>query len=185
MRPRASLLSALFIGTGVLFALPASSGAELAHHQINLETKGPNRIDSIGGFRPFEETLGDAVERFGEVTDVNRPLSEGCEVSWEEHGVTIEFWNLGGRDPCDPEFGFAQYAYITGRGWHTARDLYITSHRNTMKRLYREQRRTPRRYSLVRGYRPFGDAGNLDILSVGLTRDRVSSFRMYIGAAGE
>ena len=185
MATRCRLLGASLLSAGVLAAVPATASAELAHQQINLETEGRNRIDSIGGFRPFEETLGDAIERFGEVTDVSRPLSEICEVSWGQHGVTIEFLNLSGfDDPCDPELR-AHTAYITGRGWHTARDLYITSQQSTMERLYREQRRSARRYSLVRGYRPFGDGGNLDILSVGLTDNRVSSFRMYIGAAGE
>lgn len=169
--------------------MPGSASAELAHHQITLETEGRNRVASIGGFRPQSDpTLGAALDRFGAVTDVRQESTSSCVVSWAQHGVTITFANFGGSDACDPEFGMAQFVYIGGqgaRGWHTARDLYITSRQSTMKRLYREQRRTSRRYSLVRAYSPFGPDSTLDLLEVGLTDNRISSFRMFIGAAGD
>lgn len=185
----ARLLAILATTTGLLAALPAVASAELAHHQITIETEGRNHVSSIGGFQPQKDpTLAAALRRFGAVTDVRRDGKEVCAVSWGQHGVTITFVNLGGSDACDPQFGKAQFIYVGGqaaRGWHTDRDLYITSAQSSMKRLYRQQRRSDRRYSLVRAYSRYGGDETLDLLNVGLTHDRISSFRMYIGAAGE
>ena len=44
---------------------------------------------------------------------------------WKPQGVRIQFYDLGGQDPCGAETGAFCRAYIDGREWATTRGLQV------------------------------------------------------------
>ncbi len=50
-------------------------------------------------------TLRGAIEAFGTPGDKDR-AGLACIVRWPRHGLKINFYNLGGHNPCRPAFGF-------------------------------------------------------------------------------
>jgi hypothetical protein len=119
----------------------------------------------IGGYAVKKDgTLFGAIEEFGEPTSIRRGRYRGrvsgtCVVRWRNLGLRIIFYNLGGQDPCVPQYGFFREALLTGPRWTTTKRVRIG---DPMHELYNRYR--PRRFGgawvwLVVRYSPIGLGG--------------------------
>jgi hypothetical protein len=94
----------------------------------------------IGSFNlRLDPTLQGATEAFGAPTRVakKRPISWNiCQARWPEHGLTITFYNLGGQDSCEPQYGRFASATLTDRRWRTAKGLRIGDTFQKLTRMY-------------------------------------------------
>ena len=150
-------------------------------------SSGLGRVLRIGDFRPQRDaTVAAARAAFG------RPSSRGegrlaCPISWRAIGVRILFANLGAGDSaCAPRLGRAQVAIVRGRRWRTAKGLRVGATPRRLREVYPGADRVgARSYRIVtaRGFagvdRPYA------VVSARLSEGRVSSFRLFVGAAGE
>lgn len=69
-------------------------------------------------------TLDGAIRAFGQPSNL-RGGGVICIARWRESGLQISFYNLGGQNPCERQFGFFGQAIITGRQWATAKGLRL------------------------------------------------------------
>jgi hypothetical protein len=149
---------------------------------------GPYRIRS-------SPTLGRAIRAFGYPTGVRRYWGgNGCRVSWPLIGLVIQFANFGGYDACSRRYGLAQSAAIRGESgehWRTSRGLRIG---HSVRRLHRSypfaEQHGRRSWWLVIGKTFIGpscDGGPCPyaVLSAGVREGRLSTFRLWIGSAGD
>ena len=148
-------------------------------------------VTGLGSYRTFHSlspTLGGTVKAFGVPASRRADGELGCTVRWPRAGLIIGFGNLSGQpeNPCADEVAKPQIAYLTGVGrWRTTRGLRIGDSLARLRALY------PKAYPLAFHWRlvvtpyPVGAFGRRAVLSAYLTRGRVSTFRAWIGAAGE
>lgn len=139
----------------------------------------------IGHFRVRADgTLGGAVKQWGQPTTRTRSLRNGtCVLRWRPYGMTITFYNLGGRNPCAARTGFFGSALLTGSRWMTASKLSIGAPAATLRARHpRAARRAGTEWWwLVRRFTPIGEGG----LEAKVHRGRVTAFRITYQAGGE
>jgi opacity protein-like surface antigen len=64
----------------------------------------------IGGYLVKKDgTLFGAIRQFGQPTSKRRDTTgwNGCSVTWKNLGLRIFFYNLGGHDSCQPQYGYS------------------------------------------------------------------------------
>ena len=85
----------------------------------------------LGGYAvKTDGTLFGAIEEFGDPSSLRRGQYRGrptvtCIARWQPLGLRITFYNLGGQNPCRPQFGYFGEAWITSKQWRTASGLRV------------------------------------------------------------
>ncbi len=87
-------------------------------------------------------------------------------MTWRRLGLRIYFYNLGGRDPCVPQYGYFRNALMIGKRWRTANGLQAW-------------------WALVTRAFPYSDGGTYAGLAAKVNRGSVSAFSIYFQAGGE
>jgi hypothetical protein len=147
----------------------------------------------IGSFLVKDDgTLRGAIDAFGQPTDRDRRFGgSACIVRWPQHGLKITFYNLGGRNPCRPAYGFFSNARAHGPHWETNRDLAIGDRRRRLRDLYpgatyhSAESGSPAGWWLVRRRSPFGTGGYYPGLLATLEDRRVDAFHVRYPAGGD
>jgi hypothetical protein len=149
---------------------------------------GPYRVRS-------SPSLNSAIRAFGDPSGVrSRWGGNGCRVSWPLIGLVIQFANFGGYDACSPRYGRAQSVAIrgmNGRLWRTMRGLRIGQSVGQIRRRHASaEQHGPRSWWLVTGRTFIGPSCGggpcpYAILSASVRARRVSTFRLWVGAAGD
>jgi hypothetical protein len=175
----------LYAAAAALCALVASgASAQPASYVIQADNK-------IAGFAVKRDgTLGGAVDEFGTPTRYRRDRTgwNGCILNWSGLGLQIFFYNLGGRNPCSPSYGYFRDAILTGRQWRTASGLRIGHPARLILRYHPRAKRDPRARNwwwLVTRTTPYGDGGSYAALTAKVQRGRVSAFAVYHQSGGE
>lgn len=176
-----------FLRLGLLVSALALASAPLALARswvIQADT-------AIGGYLVKKDgTLFGALRQFGEPTRMRRDKVSGwngCDVTWRQLGLKIYFYNLGGRGPCKPQFGYFRDALITGKNWRTASGLRIGDPMRSIWR-YHPKAKPPLKgswWSLVMRPWPYGDGGTYAGLAAKVNNGKVSAFSVYFQAGGE
>lgn len=110
---------------------------------------------------------------------------------WRSTGLTILFANFGGGNACEEDLGRAQSAVIKGSRatpWRTAGGLRIGHREREIRRRHPNAAEHSDGYWLVTGQSPFGGCDPtcpFGMVRAKVHRGSVSSFRVWIGAAGE
>jgi hypothetical protein len=171
---------------GVETGVPASAARSFVIDARGSAT-GLGRVLRIGDFRPQRDaTVAAARAAFG------RPSSTGagrnaCPIAWRGIGIRILFANFGAGSACAPRLGSAQVAVVRGRRWSTAQGLRVGATPKRLREVYPGADRVgARSYRIVSARRVFGESnGRYAVVSARLSDGRVSSFRLFVGAAGE
>ena len=176
MKRRLALVASLTALAAAGFAMP-STAAIVVRGDVQ-----------IGRFHVKRDgTLHGAIRAFGKPTSVRRGRYQDCVARWRPIRLRISFYNLGGKDPCKPQWGYFSSALMTGNHWQTARGLRIGEPSRRMFALY-----APRVWflaggwwSILRRHSPFGDGGLYGALNVKLLRGWVVAFRVVYPAGGD
>jgi hypothetical protein len=148
----------------------------------------------IGRFRvKTDGTLFGAMEAFGEPTSLARGTGRlrgwnACVARWRPIGLRIVFYNLGGQNPCEPQYGYFRDAVMTGRQWRTVGGLRIGDPWRRIFRYYPHARPSPvtsQWWWLIERRWPYGDGGTYGGLSAKILRGWVVAFQIYYQAGGE
>jgi hypothetical protein len=146
----------------------------------------------IGGYTVKEDgTLFGAIKEFGEPTSLRRGGRRlrgwnACVARWRQLGLRIVFYNLGGQDPCKPQYGYFRDALITGKQWRTSKGLRVGQPWRYIFRYYaRPMTRNGTWWSLVRRRWPYGSGGTYGALSAKVMNGWVIAFQVYYQAGGE
>jgi hypothetical protein len=178
----------------VTAAVVCSSSAEAARPlYIKADSKG---VDTLGGFHPKRNpTLRAAIRALGQPSGKRGRGSEACTVRWSDIGLVVLFANFGANDACSPGFGRVQSVVIKGskaRPWRTDRGLRLGDSLARLRLLYpatayHSGGYYPQSWWLVVGSSPYGQGCPcpVPVLRAKLTRGRASSFRLWVGAAGD
>jgi hypothetical protein len=140
----------------------------------------------IGRFRVQRDgTLDGAIRAFGPPTSLERGRYQSCAARWADLGLRINFYNLGGQNPCVRQYGYFSDATMVGRHWQTAKGLRLGDPAHKLYGLY-----TPRRFTgpwawLVTRYLPYGGGSYYPGLSAKIQRGWVVAFRIRHPSGGE
>ena len=142
---------------------------------------------SIAGFRVKPDgRLGGAIRTLGQPSSLSDLWSgEGCRVRWSKVGVTMTFYNLGGRDPCGARSGYFMDAVMTGPRWQTSKGLKISDPRTKLRRLYPRAPLRGRWWWLVIRQSPYGTGGSYAGLAAQVRNGRVARFAVSYPAGGD
>jgi len=122
---------ALGLGTALLFAQEA---APVPTYVVRGDYK-------IGRYQvKLDGTLYGAIRAFG--TPLLERSYDSCLAGWPAIGLRILFYNLGGQDPCLPQYGYFSFAVMTGRHWRTGKGLRIGDPERRLFALYSPRERT-------------------------------------------
>jgi hypothetical protein len=153
----------------------------------------------LGGFDLQEGSFPVAVELFGPASTYG-PDGDTCPASWDDLGMTIEFANLGGLDPCGEEGRVAEarieWAEAAQAGWKTQEDATVEMPEDELRKLYPDMR--PAAEDSLDSEEPVGKLFTLvdrpstigldeptPTLSARVAEGRVVGFVISVGAAGE
>jgi hypothetical protein len=153
----------------------------------------------LGGFDLQEGSFPDAVELFGPASTYG-PEGDTCPASWDDLGMTIEFANLGGLDPCGDDGRVAEAriesAEASQAGWKTEEDATVEMPEEELRKLYPDMR--PAAEDSLDPEEPVGElfilvdrpsTVGLDeptpTLSARVAEGRVVGYVISVGAAGE
>lgn len=139
-------------------------------------------VNAIGPFRLGEPSLEAATAALGQPSSRAQTMSN-CRVGWRNLGLRINFTNFGGGDSC--VFGKVQSVRAFGRIWKTTRGLAVGAPVRTLRKLYPGAYRKGRTYRLIGAKSIFGDGRRYSVLAAGTNGRRVTSFKLFVGAAGE
>jgi hypothetical protein len=156
-------------------------------------------VAAIGGFDAQGGSFPAAIEFFGAVSTYT-PQGDVCPATWADLGLTIEFANLGGLDPCGPE-GRISDARIEGLeaaqvDWHTQEGATVDMAEDRLRKLYPDMH--PQEDTTLVPEEPVGELFTLvnrpasagidettPTLSARVSDGRVTGFELAVGAAGE
>jgi hypothetical protein len=110
-----------------------------------------------------------------------------CVARWREIGLRIVFYNLGGQDAREPQFGYFRDAIITGKQWRTSAGLRIGQPWKYIFRYYPRSRPSSSGtwWSLVRRRWPYGGGGTYTGLAAKVMNGWVVAFQVYYQAGEE
>lgn len=129
-------------------------------------------------------TLRGAIAAFGRPGSLRRS-GLSCYARWPRIRLRISFYNLGGRNPCVPRWGYFSLAEIVGTDWQTGSGLKIGDPlRSLIARYPRADPHPPYWWLLVRRT-PFGLAGTYPGLSAKVRDGRVVAFVVRYPAGGD
>ncbi|HEX5467460.1 MAG TPA: hypothetical protein VFW80_00275 [Gaiellaceae bacterium] len=111
---------------------------------------------------------------------------------WRRHGLKMDFYNLGGHNPCKPAYGFFSNARAEGPHWRTNRGLATGDRKRRVRKLYpkaafppREPGFWPAGWWLVKRRSLFGSGGTYPGLLAQMRDGRVAVFRVRFPAGGD
>jgi hypothetical protein len=129
-------------------------------------------------------TLLGAIRAFGRPSSL-KPGGGTCLARWRSLGLSISFYNLGGQDPCKPQYGYFGQAIINGRQWATAKGLRIGDPASRVRALYAARRVTGAWVWLLTRRSTAGANSLYAALSAKIYRGRVTAFRVKYQAGGD
>jgi hypothetical protein len=155
---------------------------------------GPPRTDSIvvrgdvqiGRFLVRRDgTLDGVIRAFDRPSSLRRCRYQNCLARWRDIGLRVNFYNLGGQDPCARQYGYFSEATMVGRHWVTAKGLRLGDPARRLYVLY-----SPRRFTgfwawLVMRYSRIGDGGYYPGLAAKIHQGWVTAFRVHYPAGGD
>ena len=180
------------IGPVLSFRRRATSAARVAARPLYLKADSRGLI-TIGGFHPLRDArLRAAIRALGEPSGI-APVGDGsdaCNVRWTHLGLLLKFANFGLGDACAPSQGHAQVMVIKpprARRWQTDRGLRLGHSVAELRRRHPNATLHPNGWWLATKSVPYG--ANCPCpeaaLRAKVTNGRVSSFRAWIGGAGD
>jgi hypothetical protein len=92
----------------------------------------------IGDFSTREGTLEAAIDALGSPT-TKRRRGITCHVAWRQLAARMDFYNLGGENPCRRESGHFSRGLMKG-DWVTGRGLAIGDSPRKLRRIYPKAR---------------------------------------------
>jgi hypothetical protein len=154
---------------------------------------------ALGGFDLQEGSFPAAVEHFGPASTFG-PEGETCPASWDDLGMTIEFANFGGLDPCGDDGRVAEArierSEAAQAGWKTQEDATVEMPEDELRKLYPDVR--PAVDDQLDPEEPAGELFTLvdrpstvgldeptPTLSARVSEGTVVAFVISVGAAGE
>lgn len=157
-------------------------------------TPGPSGTDSIvvrgdvqiGRFLVKRDgTLDGVIRAFGRPSSLRHGRDQNCVGRWRDIGLRVNFYNLGGQDPCARQYGYFRDATMVGSQWVTAKGLRLGDPARRLHVLY-----SPRRFSgswawLVTRYLPYAGGFHYPGLSAKVHHGWVTAFRVRYPAGGE
>jgi hypothetical protein len=149
--------------------------------------------ERIGSFRVKSDgTLGGAIRAFGRPTTTKATSDNTCTATWRPIKLTYFAYNLGGGDPCAPQFGHFGRAIMRGPAWRTTKGLRVGDPVARVRRLYPRARLHrgqrffwPAGYWLVERRNRFGTGGTYPGLIAEIRGGRVTGFHVRYQAGGE
>jgi hypothetical protein len=118
-----------------LALLPTAAAATAtAASAASFVVRGDTRIGTFAV--KTDGKLGGAIKAFGSPSRKTHPFPSGCTVNWSAYGLTIEFYNLGGADPCTPSGGFFSRAVMHGKHWGKSKGLRIGMAASRVRQYY-------------------------------------------------
>jgi hypothetical protein len=179
MPPRLSLVVVL-----LACAAGAAHAATPTYVVTSDERIGAYRVKSDG-------SLAGAIRAFGRPGSL-RGSGESCTAVWRPIGLTLGVYNLGGQDPCSPEFGRFGRALMRGPAWRTSKGLRLGDPVARLRQRYPRAKLHPGLrhfwpagyWLVVRGNR-FGYGGTYPGLLAETRNGRVVSFVIRYQAGGE
>jgi len=142
---------------------------------------------NIGSYAvKVDGTLLGAQRAFGRATLLKGRY--GCTGRWPALGLRIDFYNLGGHDPCTPQYGYFSSAVMTGERWRTARGLAIGDASRKLFSLYSNApnfRQRGQWFWLLTRYTRIGDGGYYPGLEAKVVNGIVVAFRVSYAAGGD
>jgi len=162
-----------------------TTGAPPEERRIGFED---GRVVTIGELA-VTDPPSRAAALFGKPTGVSNYPDSTCTFGWSDLGLSIDFANFGGGDPCGPA-GRIAYFELAGAaaeqsGWHTAEGARVGSTATHLERLYPGATRSGDELTLVEVSSPIGASGTLAVATAYLVDGRAFGYRFYVGAAGE
>jgi hypothetical protein len=97
----------------------------------------------------------------------------------------VNFYNLGGQDPCARQYGYFSEATMVGRHWVTAKGLRLGDPARRLYVLYSSRRFTGSWAWLVTRYSRIGDGGYYPGLAAKIHHGWVTAFRVRYPAGGD
>jgi len=155
---------------------------------------------ALAGFNLQESSLEDAVSYFGPASTYG-PTGEVCPAEWRDLGMTINFANFGGLDPCglDGRVGNVTLHGLEARqaGWQAQDGARIDISEGALKKLYPDMQpaevattvvpidQEGELFTLVSAPSEVGVEETVPVLSARIATGRVADFEIQVGAAGE
>ena len=166
-------------------ALAPVASAHAADYTLRAKgsTNGPGEVTAVGGFKPTVDAGTEAAIRvFGQPTS-RKKAKTSCQLGWKKIGLRILFANFGGGDSC--KLGKSQTVSAFGEKWHTANGLKVGSSVATLRKRYPKAEQTGNTYRLVGAKQVYGNGLRYSVLAAKTDGRKVTSFRLFAGAAGE
>lgn len=166
-----------------------AAGASAAARRLYLKADSRGLV-TVGGFHPLRDArLRAAIRALGEPTGSSGG-GEACRVRWSNIGLLMLFANFGGGDACAPDQGYAQVLTIKGSKagrWQTDRGLRLGHREREIPRRHPDATRHANGWWLATRYLPYGENCPCPdaALRAKVSDGRVSSFRAWIGGAGD
>jgi hypothetical protein len=182
------------VGLLVLLAglvIVGAAAARSSQPEPSYVIQGDNKIGHFAVKR--NGTLSGAQAAFGDPTSIVRGRYQNCRVSWRSAGLSMQFYNLGGQDACEPEYGYFSRAIMRGSRWRTAVGLRIGAPTRRIRHYYPravwhpgERHYWPSGWWLVVRPSPFGPGDVPYPALLAETRNgRVSGFHVRYPAGGD
>lgn len=146
-----------------------------------------NEVVGLGRLDPQSADLDAARKRFATPTSIE---TEGslCRVRWSDLGLTINFANFGGGDPCGPEGRVASVELLGGpaaaAGWETEEGIGVGAELSELNQAYGDPPKRDGQLVLEEKRFPFG-AGKTTTVGALVLAERVIGFQLFVGAGGE
>jgi hypothetical protein len=178
---RGALVSALAVA-----ALAANASPAVGARTIKAQPDRFWAVTYLGGWhvRAHPE-YPRAVRALGRPSHLKNPDIPGCEATWRRLGLRIQFESFGIAHGCSE--GKAQSALVKGQrgrvSWRTQAGLRVGDSFAKLKRLYPDARRKQGARVIV--YQDEPAIGDGSIITAVIRRDKVASFRLWLGGAGE
>jgi hypothetical protein len=129
-------------------------------------------------------TLEGAIQAFGRPASLRR-ADVTCYARWPAIRLRITFYNLGGQNPCRPQWGHFSRAEIVGRDWQTRSGLRIGDPLRSLRARYPGAELHAPYWWLVVRRSPFGSGGRYAGLSAKVRDGRVVAFIVRYPAGGD
>jgi hypothetical protein len=129
-------------------------------------------------------TLRGAIAAFGRPASLRRS-GLSCYARWPRIQLRISFYNLGGRNPCLPRWGYFSLAEIVGSDWQTRSGLKIGDPLRALRARYPTAQPHPPYWWLIVRRTPFGLRGTYPGLSAKVRDGRVVAFVVRYAAGGD
>ena len=178
---RSLALATIAVATALL-------AADTADGAPSFVIRGDTRIGTFAV--QTDGSLSGAIRAFG--APRLRRSGEACTATWLAYGLTMNFYNLGGANPCTPRHGRFSKAITYGTRWRTDKGLRIGMPSSGIRTHY--PRATfhrglrsywPSGWRLVTRPERFGGAGTYPGLLAVTANRTVVSFQVRFPAGGD